>query len=495
MIAAAAYPFLGFAAENQGQAFDTGRLVSLAVATMVGALAVYVVATAARPTASPARLAVAVAVAVIWFFSYARWLDLLDAFNRAALQGALVRLVLWSLVGALLVAGAYRLARHAGLRTWLAATLVLLCVVSAATVALQAGGDPSQTAGSTESGLTPADAIRRPNIYFFLLDGYARQDVLREQTGADNGAFLDELRSRGMTVADEALTSYPLTVLSMASMFESDYPATTADELPADPNDLGRYIQGDNSTFRFLHDLGYTIVHADAGAFPFAHCDADHADVCISADDRAGASSELDITLTRLTPLSAFGLQRLPRNQPGYVYDQVVDAAPTQPFFVFGHILTPHWPYFFDDDCSPRADPLQYEHPATEEMRAAYANDVRCVDAAMLDVLDRLQRDDPDAVVILASDHGSEFAVDWEQPLEGWTDEALTERFAVLNALALPEACRGMVDDDTPLVHDFAIVRACLTGEAPELVDYRAFLWRDQHPGDIDEIDPARIGR
>ena len=49
---------------------------------------------------------------------------------------------------------------------------------------------------------------------------------------------------------------------------------------------------------------------------------------------------------------------------------------------------------------------------------------------------------DPDAVIIIQSDHGSRLSFEWDTPYEEWTDAMLTERFGVLNAIRLPTSCR-----------------------------------------------------
>jgi hypothetical protein len=44
-----------------------------------------------------------------------------------------------------------------------------------------------------------ATAASKPDIYYIILDGYARSDVMRELFGFDNSAFLDRLEAKGFT--------------------------------------------------------------------------------------------------------------------------------------------------------------------------------------------------------------------------------------------------------------------------------------------------------
>jgi len=79
-------------------------------------------------------------------------------------------------------------------------------------------------------------------------------------------------------------------------------------------------------------------------------------------------------------------------------------------------------------------------------------------------------------VIIVQSDHGSRFSFDWEMPIEAWTATNFTERFAALNAIRLPEACRGDSIEDQPLVNTFRLVFACLSGTDPDLLPTRTFF-------------------
>ena len=49
------------------------------------------------------------------------------------------------------------------------------------------------------------------------------------------------------------------------------------------------------------------------------------------------------------------------------------------------------------------------------------------------------------------------------------------ERFGVLNAIRLPEACRDRSIEGEPLVNTFRIVLACLSGSEPDLLGTRLF--------------------
>ena len=78
-----------------------------------------------------------------------------------------------------------------------------------------------------------------PDIYFIVLDGYARADVLAKYYGFDNGPFLEGLRQRGFQVSDASRSNYNWTFLSLGSSLNLDYiQALVGDDL--DPGSRDR---------------------------------------------------------------------------------------------------------------------------------------------------------------------------------------------------------------------------------------------------------------
>ena len=55
-----------------------------------------------------------------------------------------------------------------------------------------------------------------PDIYYIVLDGYGRQDVLQSIYGIDNQEFMDFLVSNGFYIADNASSNYMGTAHSMS---------------------------------------------------------------------------------------------------------------------------------------------------------------------------------------------------------------------------------------------------------------------------------------
>ena len=99
-----------------------------------------------------------------------------------------------------------------------------------------------------------------PDIYYIILDGYCRQDVLKESYQYDNTAFLDQLQNRGFVVSQQATCSYPFSYISLSSTLNMQY-IERANQMD---NNYYKFIQ-DNQVARCLKNCGYTYATVNTG--------------------------------------------------------------------------------------------------------------------------------------------------------------------------------------------------------------------------------------
>src|SRR5687768_3708765 len=78
-------------------------------------------------------------------------------------------------------------------------------------------------------------AIKR-DIYYIVLDGYARSDILEEMFAFDNSEFIRNLQDTGFFVPDSSRSNYPATPLSIASTLNMDYIQSLAPALDKTPH-------------------------------------------------------------------------------------------------------------------------------------------------------------------------------------------------------------------------------------------------------------------
>ncbi len=116
-----------------------------------------------------------------------------------------------------------------------------------------------------------------PDIYYIILDAYARADVMRDEVGYDNQPFLSWLERHGFFVANESNSNFMWTALSLSSslnmrlvqdfrfpMAAGSYPAIFADPIQ---HSLVRHE---------LERSGYSVVALESGYLPTELSDADY---------------------------------------------------------------------------------------------------------------------------------------------------------------------------------------------------------------------------
>ena len=236
----AAYPVLFIATSNPGQAAWSTVGAALAVSVVASAL---LLATMRMAFNSWNRAALGVAAIAFLFYAYGpahTSLEglFLDSMNETAglalyLQQAspylhFIMTAFWIVAGFLALRDVARMPEAwipLAVRACNAAALVLVGLMTVQWVA-----DRGATAAST-ADLRHASTTERavsvlgynPDIYLIVLDGYAREDVLRQHYKFDNSAFLDGLRGRGFQVSGASTANYNWTFLSLASFLNMDY--------------------------------------------------------------------------------------------------------------------------------------------------------------------------------------------------------------------------------------------------------------------------------
>ena len=363
--------------------------------------------------------------------------------------------------------------------TMLGATAVV-SLAAAGTTAI--GLAPTSPPITTPTALAFAgDVTTTPNIYLFVLDGFARPDILASQLGdldVDIEPSIAALETLGFVLDGDATSNYAETLVSVPSTLNATLHVTP--ETPLTLEERWAYAQnalrGDNATVSFLTDAGYDYWHSSSGLWDNASCDASIADRCLGD----GVSSfEATSAVWSTTPLRNILGQANPDSiqDPVKLVDQILEArseGAIEPYMLFSHVMSPHHPYRFDRECNPIDDPsssLTIGHD--DHHRSLYADQVTCLGKQLVSSMERLIEADPTAIVFLQSDHGSAFNVDFDQ--RTWSDDALDERMSIFRMTRLPDGCRSDDPRAQSVVNTLPIIHGCLTETEPTLVDAEMF--------------------
>lgn len=339
-------------------------------------------------------------------------------------------------------------------------------------------------------------------MYYIVLDGYARQDVLDEYYGFDNSAFIDGLRERGFYVADRSRANYSQTYLSLASSLNQTYLDDVIARMgraSSDRTPLGDLI-AHNRAAAVLRRNGYLFVAYSSG---YTGTEIPAADVYVEAPV---GLSEFQHILFDSTPLAAASAAFVGgdvryaahRNRVLHVLDGL-SAPPdgVRPAFVFAHVYAPHPPFVFGangemmrwgEPFSLR-DGIESVPGGSSEYVARYRQQVAFLNRKVLGALDRILASSPPPIVIVQSDHG---------PGSRWNDLDVAgtdhwERMAILNAYYFPDRRYDRLYPTISPVNSFRVVLSQYFGEPDALLPDRSYSATWAAPYDMVDVTDVQL--
>jgi hypothetical protein len=329
------------------------------------------------------------------------------------------------------------------------------------------------------STTAPEPDVERPDIYYIVLDGYERADVLLESYAYDNSGFLDGLRGRGFYVADQSRANYLSTNYSLGTSLNLVY----FQDLPPGILRGARYNLRFNYVSDFLRQHGYRIVVFDSGT---RDTNDQYADLFLAPQARSAARAPevnpfeallLRTTLARLLmgqgddsgsdgpageSVRDTATRELAarRDRIGYTFSHLADfAASPGADFVFAHIYSPHIPFLY----GPSGEDLEYQGDLNvnwyvvrpDRYLEYYRYQVEHLNRTILAAIDAIQRNATrPLVIILQADHGDDFLLDWKNP----TAAGVGARSAILNAIYFSDSSYAMLYPSITPVNTFRVV-------------------------------------
>jgi hypothetical protein len=347
------------------------------------------------------------------------------------------------------------------------------------------------------------------DIYYIVLDGYGRQDVLSRIYDLDSTDFIDFLKSRGFYVAERSRSNYIQTALSLASSMNLDYVNDISDLLGEDSTNRGPLNARihNNYAMDFLERVGYQLMAFNTGLVATS---IEEVDVYLPSEDNPYFRSSLPETwllnpfeglLLETTAISALfdlatqfrgsyieavvdPLYEVHRARITYTLDAISQVpGMSGDVFVFAHVLAPHPPFVFGpngESVNPEApyglfdgSDFLLEGGTTEEYIAGYRDELLYLNSLLTDTLDEiLAKSNPPPIIILQSDHGPGAYLDWASP--SLSDRE--ERTSILNAYYLPDGGTNALYPSISPVNSFRVVfNHYFDGDFPLLEDRSYF--------------------
>ena len=354
------------------------------------------------------------------------------------------------------------------------------------------------------TSIQPTELDYLPDIYYIILDGYARQDILAEDYGYDNSAFLEWLSEAGFVVAQKSQSNYAQPELSIASSLNMDYLQSLRDDFREDSTDRSMLwpMIRESAVRRVLEELGYQIVAFETG---FNWTQLEDADFYITRTTgfigEFYAFGQLNAFEALLFQNSAFLIVtdavivlpniftpdvqaplRNHRERILFVLDKLNETPIIQsPKFTFAHLVVPHAPFVFapDDDVTlPKFFTLAETEDLSDDPSyiTGYINQVEFINNEMQSVLETILADSTmPPIIILQGDHGpGRFSA--------------TGRMAILNAFYLPDRSNPPIYEEISPVNTFRIVLNEYFGSEYPLLDDISYYSTYQTPYDFNII-------
>lgn len=339
-----------------------------------------------------------------------------------------------------------------------------------------------------------------PNIYFIVVDEYARADVLSELYAFDNSPLIDYLEQKGFYVASRSYSNYSQTYFSLAATLNLAYLNELASQLGPRSNNQAPLIQmiRHSRIRQLLKAQGYSIISFQSG---YTGTEIRDSDLYVQFQR---SPSEFRNVLISTTPLPLL-IKLVPSISPYTSHRNRIIGAfqklttfryKKSPFFLIAHIMAPHPPFVFGKD-GKEIDPAGYYstrdgshlHGTDEASIQAYIKSYRDELAALNEkirtAIDGILMTSPDPVIILQGDHGPRALTIWDNPAATYQKEAM----AILNAVYLPgRDYQGFYQDISP-INTFIVLLNRIFGTDISLLEDRSYFSTFKHPYDFFPLD------
>ena len=490
MLLLAAWPFISFLNNNQDDALTySGSILTYAVVFSGLVILIALLAFLILGRDRMAAVAHVLGVGTVLLFSY---LPMSSTLSALGISLGSIRIATWLVLSVGILVAFWRFSRFRATSQVVfaaAAVMALVPAISLIGFALQ-GGKAQQDV--EQRAVVSGSTASRPNVYWFVFDAYSRGDVLQDYFDFDNSEFLTVLEERSFRVADDVFANYASTKYSISTTASMDYYLPAGE--PLHPSMWTARLQGFNPVVRRFRDLGYRYVHAEPGGNNLKTRCGGIEDSCIKSTPTGAISvSEAEVGLLQLT--AAFPiLRRLVPDLLSFDFTNLSDIIPrldfasSRPVFLFAHILSPHPPQRFNARCG-LLERVEFDLAGDDysAVAAGYLNDLRCLNAQILETVDAiLEADKSNPVIVLQSDHG--FRGKGISPLN--SDPRVPRElvaYANLHAMRVPESCDRTSGEKFSPVNTFRVILSCIDGEVRELLPNRHFTKQD---GVLHAFDP-----
>lgn len=328
--------------------------------------------------------------------------------------------------------------------------------------------------------------METPDVYYIILDRYARSDVLKRFYNFDNSEFLDFLRKNGFYVSDKSSANYLKTTHSLASSLSMNYLEQLKNQEGVKSRNWKPLYKmlTDYPVWKILKEHNYQFFHFGTWWEPTSRNP--YADVNFNKSYFSEFSSSLYKT-TFLNPVGIyFGFfdERLIQwERERYKLSEIKKIPDIkEPTFVFAHFLVPHPPYVFSESGEYVTT---YQGQTGESL---YLGQVKFINYEVEKTVQEILAKSPDSIIIIQSDEGphpkayekNETMFNWETA----SDDELSLKMNILNAYHFPKHSeKPLLYPEISPVNSFRVFFDLYFETNYGLLEDKSYIYQDnQHP-------------
>ena len=277
----------------------------------------------------------------------------------------------------------------------------------------ETGEEEEETEAVSRYDLTPAEGTDRPNIYWILADEYAGLDQLEKYYHYDNSPFYDRLREMGFTVSDHSYNWSTDTYTILRDIMSLNYTKSPGKTMAKRRAVTDR----DLPLWTMLRSLGYEVCEAES-TNKFRLVNRLQKEIVDDSPRTADGSAVANLLLKYsllyryeneiLRVLAPSMADATAKEAVLNVFRWAEDPESIHlpgPSFTLIYVKCPHEPFVFDRN----GNGVAAENQKNVKDKKYYLDQLIFATKHLEKICVNITAEDPDAIVVLQSDHGHRF--------------------------------------------------------------------------------------
>ena len=340
-----------------------------------------------------------------------------------------------------------------------------------------------------------------PDVYYLILDEYARNDALIDYHDFSNHELTEFLENKGFHIAKNSFANYPMSVQSIPAIMNMDYINFLADEIgtevrnykPLNEKNYGLYPN--NMVIKNFKEMDYKIITFNTFALHLHENPLSDKTFCHR--DKFLLDNRLVDVLAR-TSIFGYYVERWAegelRQATLCAFENFADAGNVfdEPVFVWAHVMLPHPPWIFGpngEEITPGKPLLITDNPEFRdsgwEPKIQYIQQVQFANKKTIEVIENILENNKNVIIIIQGDHGTAWETNWMDPSK---DDAW-QRLRNFDAIYFPdEDKRVQLNDDRTLVNTFRIVFNSYFGSDYEILENKMYWGWNAKPYHFEDV-------